>query len=129
MKLTAIPILMLVFIVTAISEEDLSPEIKIEQIQFSRILPHAYCDQRKASIKSMFPNSELITFQRFSYLAGKPYCLMAYRENKEADVIKVTGVFLIGMNSFWFESTTSRANFGIALLSVTELIAGYKIQE
>lgn len=128
MKVTITFFLVMSFILNAKSEEDGNSDILIEQIQFSRILPHAYCDQGKGSIKGMFPNSEIITFQRFSYLAGRPYCLMAYREIKEDDKIKITGVFLINTNAFRFETITAETNFGSTLLDLAEHIAGHQIQ-
>ena len=98
MKITITLFLLTLFVINAYSEEDGNSDILIELIQFSRILPHAYCDQGKGSIKGMFPDSKLLTFQRFAYLAGRPYCLMAYRGNKESDEIKITGVFLYENN-------------------------------
>jgi hypothetical protein len=128
MKLLFASILLLLFITTVKPEEEANQEIKIEQIQFSRILPHAYCDQGKSSVKGMFPDSELITFKRFAYLADRPYCLIAYRENKEIDEIKISGVFLVDMNAYHFETITIGKEYGSTLLKTAEQITNFKIQ-
>lgn len=110
------------------SDESAGNDIKIEPIQFSRILPHAYCDQGKSSIQGMFPGGELITFQRFGYLSERPYCLIAYRENSKIDKIIISGVFLLDTSAYRFETATSQKNYGITLLNLAEMITKYQNQ-
>ena len=116
------------FDLTAHSGEPAGNKIKVEQIQFSRILPYTYCDQGKSSIAGIFTDSELITFHRLGYLSKRPYCLIAYRENNIIDKIVISGVFLLGTNAYRFETTTSRKDYGITLLKLAEMITKYDNQ-
>ncbi len=123
--------LLILILLQAISfaSENNGPEIKIEQIKFSRILPHSYCDQGKGSVKGMFPQSAIITFNRFGYLANKAYCLIAYKKNKNADLIDISGVFTKGTKAFRFKTKTQNEDFGFTLLKIAEQISKYNIED
>jgi len=123
--------LLILILLQAISfaSENNGPEIKIEQIKFSRILPHTYCDQGKNSVKVMYPDGKILTLNRFGYLADKAYCLIAYKKNKNADLIDISGVFTKGAKAFRFETKTQNEDFGYTLLKIAEQISKYNIED
>ena len=56
-------------------------ELQIKQIQFSRILPHAYYDQAIASIPGVYPDSQIMAKRRLGYLTKNPsavYSMVCY---------------------------------------------------
>jgi hypothetical protein len=128
MKLLFASILLLLFITTVKPEEEANQAIKIEQIQFSRILPHTYCDQGKSSVQGMYPDSRILSLNRFGYLADWAYCLIAYKENKNIDVIAISGVFTKDAKAFRFETKTQNDRFGYTLLKIAEQISNYKTE-
>ena len=101
-------------------------ELQIKQIQFSRILPHAYYDQAISSIPGVYPDSQIIAKRRLGYLAKNPaavYSMVCYKKSKDQTEVTVSGV-VTGKNKAWlFDAGVDESEFADTLILVMEMIA------
>ena len=101
-------------------------ELHIRQIQFSRILPHAYYDQAIASIPRVYPDSQIIAKRRQGYLAKNPaavYSMVCYKKSKNQTEVTVSGVVTVKNKAWSFDAGVDESEFADTLILVMEMIA------
>ena len=101
-------------------------ELHIKDIQFSRILPHAYYDQAIASIPSVYPNSQIVAKRRLGYLGKNTpavFSMVCYKKSKDQKEVTISGV-VTGKNKAWsFDARVDESEFVNTLIFVMEIIA------
>jgi len=101
-------------------------ELHIKQIQFSRILPHAYYDQAMSSISGVYPDSQIIAKRRLGYVCKNPpavYSMVCYKRSKHQKEVTISGV-VTGKNKAWsFDAGVDESAFADTLIRVMETIA------
>ena len=100
--------------------------LHIKEIQFSRILPHAYYDQAISSIPGVYPDSQIIAKRRLGYLKKNPsavYSMVCYKKSKIKKEVTISGV-VTGKNKAWsFDTGVDEIAFADTLIRVMEIIA------
>jgi hypothetical protein len=101
-------------------------ELNIKEIQFSRILPHAYYDQALASIPGVYPDSEIMAKRRLGYL-GKTtpavYSVVCYKKSKNQKVVTISGVVTSKNKAWFFDAAVDEFAFADTLILMMEIIA------
>jgi hypothetical protein len=99
--------------------------LNVEKIGINRSLPHAYYDQAKSSIATIYPKSVYLAKRRFGKLGAVQYSIICYKENRKSREIRVSGVAVSGNTAWSFETTVPPGSFGDDLLLVLEAITGF----
>ena len=101
-------------------------ELHIKQIQFSRILPHAYYDQAISSIPGVYPKSQIIAKRRLGYLTKNPsavYSMVCYKKSKDQKEVTISGVVTSKNKAWSFDAGVDEIAFADTLIRVMEIIA------
>ena len=101
-------------------------ELHIKQIQFSRILPHAYYDQAISSIPGVYPESQIIAKRRLGYLTKNPsavYSVVCYKKSKNQKEVTISGVVTSKNKAWSFDARADESAFADTLIRVMEMIA------
>ena len=101
-------------------------ELHIKQIQFSRILPHAYYDQAMSSIPGVYPDSQIIAKRRLGYLTKNPsavYSMVCYKKSKNQKEVTISGVVTSENKAWSFDTGVDEIAFADTLIRVMEIIA------
>ena len=101
-------------------------ELQIKQIQFSRILPHAYYDQAISSIPGVYPDSQIMAKRRLGYLAKNPaavYSMVCYKKSKDHKEVTISGVVTSKNKAWSFDAGVNESAFADTLIRVMEIIA------
>ena len=101
-------------------------ELHIKQIQFSRILPHAYYDQAISSIPGVYPKSQIIAKRRLGYLTKNPsavYSMVCYKKSKDQKEVTISGVVTSKNKAWSFDAGVYEIAFADTLIRVMEIIA------
>lgn len=100
--------------------------LQIKQIQFSRILPHAYHDQAIASIPGVYPDSHIIAKRRLGYLGKNVtavYSIVCYKKSKDLKEVTISGVVTSKNKAWSFDALADEAASVDTLILVMEIIA------
>ena len=100
--------------------------LHIKQIQFSRILPHAYYDQAIASIPGVYPDSQIMAKRRLGYLTKNPsavYSMVCYKKSKNQKEVTISGVVTSENKAWSFDTGVDEIAFADTLIRVMEIIA------
>ena len=103
-------------------------ELHIKEIQYSRILPHAYYDQAISSIPGVYPDSQIIgkrRLGRFRKDSSSFYSLVCYKKLKDQVEVTISGVVTSKSNSWSFDAMVAETDFIDTLLLVLETISEF----
>ena len=95
--------------------------LTVTEIEYSRILPHAFYDQAVASLPHLFPGYVLLAGRRSGVLGEVIYSLVCYKETQSSEraVVEAVGVY---RGRAWRLDTTAPASYGDTLMQVLEQI-------
>lgn len=95
-------------------------------VQYSRILPHTFIDQAKASIPKLYPNYEILFEQRSSMLADAAYSLIVYKEDQGIDIVHIEGAVVKYPKAWLFSLISPKGKVIEGVVSTMEQIASLK---
>lgn len=101
-------------------------DLRVKEIQFSRILPHAYYDQAMSSIPGVFPNSQIIAKRRLGQLgkvSSSFYSLVCYKKLKEFDEVTISGIVTNSKKAWAFDAVVNETDFVDTILLLFETIS------
>ena len=100
--------------------------LQITEIEYSRILPHAFYDQAMASIANIYPNSQIIAKRRLGLLGKNKqslYSMVCYKESKDLDEVTISGVITLNTQAWSFDAKVTESSFADTLLLIMEVLA------
>ncbi len=98
-------------------------EPRFEEIQNTRILPHAFHDQSVESLDALYPEHEILAARRYSTLGAMRYSLLVYKETPLADSVHIAGVTVLKDRAWRFSATCTVDTLAEGLVSTLESIA------
>ena len=127
--------LIIIFLSTALAASEMKVRnvpldngvaLRIKEIRFSRILPHAYYDQAIASIPGVYPDSQIIAKRRLGYLGKNTpavYSMVCYQKSKDLKEVTISGVVTSKNKAWSFDAGVDEFAFADTLIRVMEIIA------
>jgi hypothetical protein len=102
--------------------------LTVEEINSSRILPHAYYDQAISSIPGVYPGSIILAKQRFFQLGSgesRTYnSIVCYKKVGTAARVTISGIATYKTFAWRFETEVDEGRYSDTLVLVMEAISG-----
>lgn len=101
----AVFILSMLYPVIVSAEET---NITFQSIQFSRVLPHAFIDQAKATLAIQYPYIHVLFEKRSSHISDATYSLIGYHEKENSTSVHIEGAVVKYPNAWIFKDKCSK---------------------
>jgi hypothetical protein len=95
--------------------------LTINEIAYSRILPHAFYDQAISSLPHLFPSHVLLTGRRFGSLGDVAYSLVCFKETPLSERV-VMQAAAVHRGRAWSLETVAPLSYADTLVQVLEQI-------